>query len=195
MTETKDQPTDYSGQSNEVSALHEAFNATKIRFNDRAVALASFRDGGRREISFSETGEPRCVYDSQEMSLVDGLIRFAHDRHDLIDARTLPREGAPGRPGVMSKEDLKTPKDVSDYISAYGGDAYERLPLTSKPTSEIVTFEDYCALPTSEKAKILGKFGANFPATLPRKANPDRPNDQTYINSKLLEKQKKIRSS
>jgi hypothetical protein len=139
-------------QNNEATAIHAAFDTTGVRFHDRAAALAEFKVG--REIIFDDDGNPHTYYDGGEaLSLDQGLLRFAYDRRDLCDQRTLPRAGVgAARPGLESKSDYPDVKSKLSFIEARGLDAWSKLPLTGvSPKGEILTQEDFRRLPLAEK--------------------------------------------
>lgn len=170
--------------------LIASFDATNIKFNDRSAALEAITEG--REITYDEAGNPSIVYDGQTLPLSDALTRFAFDRRDLVDGRTLPKQGAGGgRVGTLSKADLVDYKAKAAFIAENGGDAYERLPLKPPASTELKYREAYYALSRSEKVKLIEKHGANFAATLPK-----RPTGQplgTFIANDKLAELKKIR--
>jgi hypothetical protein len=63
--------------------------------------------------------------------------------------------------GPRSKSELKSWKEKSDYISKYGLDAFEALPLKAArnvPISQM-TNEDYHELSWAEKSKIIDRVG------------------------------------
>lgn len=175
----------------EAQKLNAAFDATGIKFNDRAQALASFKEG--REIVYDESGEPCTRYDSEYLPLSDALTRFAYDRRDLVDGRTLPRQGAgSARPGTLSKADFTDVKSKVEFIREHGEDAYARLPLTGVGTSEVKTRQDFMKLPREEKVRRYAADPECFNKL------PSAPTDQikgSFINHAAIAKQQAIRPS
>jgi hypothetical protein len=170
--------------SNEVTKLNEAFEKSGLTFRDRAGTLAVFK--ADHEIVFGEDGEPYSFFDGERQPLHSALHKFGAINRELIDGRSLPRE----KGGVTSKADLKDFKAKSDYISKFGGAAYEALPLAPKATSEVVYREDFHALDRPEKVRRI----AADPDILSRL--PARPTGQPYgakVNFEALERQRKIR--
>jgi hypothetical protein len=172
-------------QSKQAEAIHAAFDSTGVKFHDRAAALAELKAGGR-EITFDAEGKPHAHYDGESgVPLDQVLLRFGFDRRELIDQRTLPREGAgAGRPGLQSKSDFKTIKEKVDYIARYGEDAFARLPLTGVSGSEITTQADWFALPPQERAR---RWGAD-PLAFSKLAKVAKP----APNSKALSKKQEM---
>lgn len=171
-------------------ALIASFDKTGITFNDRSATLEAITDG--REIRYDDAGNPNITYDGQVLPLADALTRFAFDRRDLVDGRTLPKQGAGGgRVGTLSKADLPDYKAKAAFIAENGGDAYERLPLNPPASGELKYREDYYALSRSEKVKLIEKHGSDFATTLPRRPS-GQPLGAFIANDKLAEL-KKIR--
>jgi hypothetical protein len=139
-------------ESKQAEAIHAAFDKTGVKFHDRAAALAEFKAGGR-EIIFDEDGQPHSYYDGEALGLDQSFLRFAYDRRELCDQRTLPRAGAGGgRIGLESKADFTTTKEKLAFIEARGEDAWAKLPLTGvAPKGEILTQDDFRKLPLAEK--------------------------------------------
>ena len=115
-------------------------------------------------------------YDGDVLALSKALHRFAHDRRDLADGRSLPRndEGR-GRPGVASRADFKTVAEKTAYIQKHGVDAFERLPATAPVTKEIQTRQDFFKLSTAEKprtqdeSRLLSEFVRSVMTRLQRR--------------------------
>ena len=139
-------------ESEKATALNESFDATGISFHSRPEALSAFREG--REVTYTD-GVAHSVYDGVQMTLSDCLSRFAFDRKELVDGRTLPREGVgTSRPGIASRADLKTVSDRVAYVNAFGAEAFEKLPLQTVDSTELRTFDDWMKLPLAEKVKL-----------------------------------------
>jgi hypothetical protein len=133
--------------------LNTAFDATGVKFHDRAAALAELKKDGR-EITFNEDGTASFPYDSETLPLADALLRFGYDRRDLVDARTLPREGAgAARPGLLSKADFATTADRVKFINKRGLLAYEKLPSSGVGSNEVKTKSDWLKLPLAERVR------------------------------------------
>jgi len=148
--------------------LHEAFEGTGITWNNRAEALADFRQG--REIVY-EDGEPQVRYDGEFLHLKDALLRFGYDRRDLIDGRSLPKTGiGTARSGQASKADFETLASKVAYIREFGEDSWAKLPMKA-PTGngEVLTQEDFAALPRAEKVRRI-RLDPDCNAKLPRSA-------------------------
>jgi hypothetical protein len=181
---------------NRADTLNAAFDATSIKFHDRAQTLATFLNNGEREITYDESGQPFAKYDSEILPLADALKRFAYDdKLGLCDRRTLPREGVtPSRPGIASKADFATLREKLDWLAVNGDEAYALLPLTPPVSGEVLTREDYYRLPRSQKTELAAKHGPDFLSTLPSKQDPNRTAG-SYINHQALDRLKKINPS
>lgn len=144
-------------QHQQAQAINTAFDAAGIGFKaKRSDVLAELKNNGEREVAFDKDGNPHIKYDGQILTLSEALHRFAYDRRDLADQRTLPKQDeGRGRPGIASKADFATVAEKTAYIREHGIDAYERLPVTTPKTSEVRFREDFFALPTAEKARRL----------------------------------------
>jgi hypothetical protein len=174
--------------SRKAELINAAFDAAQVRFNDRATALAAFKEG--REIIF-EDGQPYTRFDSEYLPLSDALLRFGYDRHELVDGRTLPRTGAgAARPGLASKADFPTVKDKVDFINKNGEDAWARLPLTGVAGTEVKTIADWKRLPLSEKVR---RVNADPDAVRKLAPTPTVRQHGAFINTEALERQKAIR--
>lgn len=172
----------------EPKALHAAFDETKIVFHDRAAALAKFKEG--REIIFGDDGQPYSTYDGEtSVRLADALTRWALDTRDpaLFDGRSLPRHGANGRPGIISKADFDTVASRVAYITEFGEDSWARLPLKGIATSEILTKQSWMKLPLSEKVRRTAADPDAFSKL------PDKPTDQirgSFIHHAAIAREK-----
>lgn len=154
----------------EAQAINAAFDNAGVGFKaERADVLEQFKAGGERTITFDEEGQPFSKYDGQILPLNEALHRFGHDRKDLVDRRTLPREDAgKGRPGVASKADFTTLREKTAFIAEHGLTAYEKLPLTAPVSQEIRFKEDFFKLPLSQKTELLKK-DADYLNNLPNR--------------------------
>src|SRR6185437_10748659 len=121
-----------------------AFATCKARFHDNSSALEALKADGR-EIHFEE-GRAYVNYDSEILELSDALLRFGYDRRELVDGRSLPREGAgASRPGIASKADYTTAQKVQ-FISENGLAAWEKLPSSGIGSAEIASKADWYRL-------------------------------------------------
>lgn len=178
------------GVGAEARKLNEAFDKTGVSFHDRAAALAALKSDGR-EIVFDDAGEPSVLYDNHQMPLSDALLRLGYDRRELVDGRTLPRQGVgASRPGLASKEDFKTVREKLDWIAANGADAWERLPLTGVQSAEVRTKQDWYKLPRAEKVRLTA-LDPNYFDKLP--SAPAVRQHGAFINVEGIERQKAIR--
>jgi hypothetical protein len=174
----------------EARAIHEAFDSTGVTFHDRAATLAALKQNGR-DVVF-DNGVPHIVYDGELLELKEGLLRLAYDRRDLADRRTLPRAGAgTSRPGIDSKDRYKTTREKLDFISTYGAEAWERLPLRGPSTSEVLTREDFLRLPRQERMRryaadpsVLAKLPSSSSRYIPGSAKVNVEGLQRHLASK-----------
>jgi hypothetical protein len=174
----------------EAIKLNESFDKAGLTFHSRADALGEFRQG--REITFDQDGEPSVTYDGENLPLSAALLRFGYDRRDLIDGRSLPRNGAgKARPGLASKSDLKTFKEKAEFIKQFGGAAYEALPLVGVQSSEVKTRQDWMKLPRQEKVRRLAADPEAF-NKLPNAAPTGRVNG-SLINQTGIDKHRAAR--
>jgi len=174
----------------EAKAINEAFTRTGIKYTaSNADTLAAFG----REVQFDDDGQPHALYDSEILPLEDALTRWAADQAEgVCDRRTLPRSAA-GRPGgseVTSREDLRTVKDRSDFITKFGLDTYEKLPAKTQVTKELVTHADFRALSLAQKTRII-RENPDILSKLKHTPNPDQVAG-AYVNRELLERQKRL---
>jgi hypothetical protein len=170
--------------------LNQAFDDSKITYLNRADALGAFKV--EHEISEDENGVLTTTYDGVTASLSDALVKFGLDRRELVDGRSLPRDGVVGRPvPLTSRADLKTIKGKSEYITSFGLAAYEALPRFSEPTSELKTREQWKLLSSKEKSRLIG-LDPNVFAKLSSTPNPDRAG-KAYTNTAALAKLASIR--
>jgi hypothetical protein len=139
-------------ETSAAAALNGSFDRSRITFHSRSETLAALKATGS-EITYDELGKPWTRYEHEYLELESALIRFGLDQPQLADGRTLPRHGAPGRMGTMSKDQLKTIADKVAWINEHGEDAFARLPLTPPVSREVRTQEDWFALPPSERAR------------------------------------------
>jgi hypothetical protein len=141
-------------ESDKAAIMHQHFDATGVRFHDRATTLAELKKDGR-EITFDADGTPSVTYDSEPLQLKDALLRFAYDRRDLVDGRTLPREGVGStRPGTLSKADMTLPEKLA-FIRDRGADAFAKLPSQNFDTKPLMYREDFYKLSRTEKVRRI----------------------------------------
>jgi hypothetical protein len=179
-----------------VEQLTSSFDATGIRFHDRAEALAKFRENHIIE----HTNEGAfTTYDGERVDLATGLTRWAYDHREVCDARTLPREGAgAARPGIDNKTNYPDAASKAKYIRDNGFDAWERLPVIGPTSNEVLTKQDWYKLPRAEKVRRLTADAQAF-EKLPNAPPGQRPVDEMVIrggakiNVAALERQRKIR--
>lgn len=183
--------TDQIGQ--EAARINLAFDQTRITFHNRAEALAALKDGGR-EIIAGEDDKLYVTYDGECIELSDALTRHAIDNRDLCDRRTLPRNGAVGRPGTASKADYTTAADKAKFIAENGIEQWEKLPLKPPVTGETLTKQSWYKLPRAEKVRRLAadpdafnKLPAGDPTIKGALVN------RSYTNREALAKQASIR--
>jgi hypothetical protein len=169
--------------------LNKAFDITGLIWNDRAKALAAFKETGT-EITYDdgEEGEARAGYDGERNILLsEALKRFAYDKREHIDGRSLPRAGVgAARPGTASKADFTTIKEKVDFINLHGGETYERL-VTHTPmqSSAVVTQRDFDLLPRSEKVRRISE-DETCRAKLPRGVAPT-PNEGKRTQKEIMD--------
>jgi hypothetical protein len=178
--------------------LNAQFDATNIKFHDRAAAIASLTADGR-EVIYPEDGSAQVHYDGERLGLREALTRLAFDQRDLVDGRTLPREGAgTARPGTLSKSDM-TMQEKLEYIKTNGADAYARIPSQNHDSKPLETQADWYKLSRKERVRRTAADPQVFtklpPA--PREASPVTKLEQiapgTKINRSALEREKAIR--
>ena len=187
--ENKTEHTPSWGIASEAQRIHSSFDQTGISFHDRADALAAFG----RPVTFNDhTGDPEAFYDGQDLPLSECLKRFAYDRQDLVDRRTLPREGmGTTRAAQLSKSSFSTTAEKTAYIREHGVDAWESLPLKPPVSTEVRTKQDFWKLPVEEKSRRI-RENPNYVETLPN-APPQVQTGFAKVNYDLLEKQRKLR--
>jgi hypothetical protein len=169
----------------EARSLHEEFDATGVKFHDRAATLAALKGDGR-DIVFDD-GVPKIVYDGELLPMRDALLRYAYDHRTAVDSRTLPRGGAgTSRPGIDAKDNYKTLSEKVGFINQFGADAWERLPLTGVGTSEVLTREDFLKLPRQERMRRYAADPAVL-AKLPSSSGRYMPG-QAKVNAEGIER-------
>jgi len=186
-------------ESEQAAVLNAAFDSTNIKFYDRSVALAALKADGR-EVVFTDDGTARIHYDGEQLDLADALTRLGFDRRELIDGRTLPREGAgTARQGTLSKADFPDVQSRVKFIRENGAEAWEKLPTVNHDTKPVTTREDWYKLSRAEKVRRIASDPHAFsklPAA-PSAANPVTKLEQvapgTQVNRAALEHEKKIR--
>lgn len=170
-------------QDPEVQALHDAFDATKITWHDRAATLAAFR--AQAEIYKKEDGQLYSYFQGEEMPFHEALVKHAMGNRVEVDARTLPKNT------VDSKENYVSVRAKVDFIQKHGEDAWSNLPTSSVVIPTVVQFQDdFRKLPLAEKARLLNE-DPDYVAKLPARPNPNKVGE-TYINHELITKQKRI---
>ena len=177
-------------QQEEVAALNKAFDDSAIHFHDRATALAALKEGGRQIVW--QDGTPHIVYDSIQLPLPDALKRFGFDRRDLVDGRTLPKQGlGTSRPSVLGRDSFSSDSEKVAWIKEHGYEAWQKLPSRGvQVTSELKTFADWTKLPTAEKVRLIGEDPNIISKLAP--GQPSRPGG-VYINHEAMERIRKIR--
>lgn len=137
----------------EATALNAAFDATGVKFHDRAAALAAFKEN--HHIEYNEVGTPMTFFDGEHIELRDALTRYGYDSPDgVCDRRTLPREGSGGgRRGTLSRADFTTSAEKSKFIAEHGITAWEKLPSKNTDGQEVVTKQDWYRLSRAEKVR------------------------------------------
>jgi len=158
----------------EADRLNSSFDETGIAFHSRSETLAALKATGTEITYAEEDGKPYCRFDGEYLPLADALTRIALDDRSLADGRTLPRSGVTGRASLASKADLKSTKEKSDFITKFGFDAYQALPLTGPTSTEVKTQEDFLRLPPREKSRRYG-LDPNCFANLPREPKGQSP--------------------
>lgn len=172
-----------AANSPEVQQLIDAFDKTGISWHDRAATLAAFR--AQAEIYQKEDGELYTYYNGKEMPFHEGLVKHAIGNRIEVDARTLPKNT------VDSKENYQSTAAKVAYIAKHGTDQWASLPRTSVVVPNVVEFQDdFRRLPLAEKARLLNE-DPDFLVKLPARPDPNRAG-QSYINHKLIERNKKI---
>lgn len=141
--------------SNQAPIINAQFDATNIKFHDRAAALAVLKADGR-EVIFTEDGTASIHYDGEVLPMKDALTRLAFDRRELVDGRTLPKEGAgTARPGTLSKADFPDVQSRVKFIREHGVEAWERLQTVNHDSKPVEYREDFHKLsPASQTAQL-----------------------------------------
>lgn len=169
--------------------LTEVFDATGVRFYDRATVLAAFKEN--HEIHYDEAGEPTTFFDGEHVPLKDALTRYAYDAPDgVCDRRTLPREGSGGgRRGTASKADFDLAGKVA-FIKEHGISQWEQMPSKNADSQEVRTKADWYRLSRTEKVRRTAANPNAF-SDLPNAPQTGRVNG-ALINEAGLEKHKAV---
>ncbi len=175
----------------EAVAINDELEKTGLTFQ---VSGSEVLKGYGREILFGEDNMPYSKYDGEILPLSDAILRWSMDERNanVVDLRSLPRTGAPGRPGIASKADLKTLSQKVAFIAEHGEDAFSRLPLTSGLTKEVETRADWFKLSRAEKVRRTALDPDAF-EKLPPAPLPGRHN-QSFANTAALDKIADLRS-
>jgi hypothetical protein len=183
-------------ESDKAQILNAQFDATNIKFRDRSTALQALLAGGC-EVIYTEDGSAQVHYDGERLGLRDALTRLAFDQRDLVDGRTLPREGTTGRQGTLSKADMTLQEKIA-YVRDHGADAFARIPSVNFDTKPVTTREDFYRLSRAEKVRriaadpnILAKLPSAPKVSVVEQLETVAPG--VRINRAGLEKQKAIR--
>ncbi len=173
------------GMNSEAKSIHASFDECGITFSDRAEAIAEFG----RAITFDpETGNAEADYDGERLPLSECLKRFAFDRRDLVDGRTLPPNGLGNtRQAPMSKESFNSPSEKVAFINEFGLQAWTALPTKAPASREVVTKEDWRTLSVQEKSRRLR---ANPRAYDELPSAPKVPSSFAKVNWDLIQKQR-----
>jgi hypothetical protein len=164
------------------ASLNRAFDSSALIFHSRSEALGAFKQG--REIVF-EDGEPFALYDGVIQPLGDALAKFGADNRGYIDGRSLPRAGVDAsRPGVLSKNGFASLAEKVAYIAEHGAEAFEKLPLQTRDTSELTHQSQWYKLNIAERVRLTSLDPDAF-----SKLKPGPKPGGTYINEKALAKE------
>lgn len=176
-----------------VSLLTKAFADSGLTYSDPAEALSAFKAGNHTIISTPEGLQTIYNGHRQPLHLALGQWGRTGEGEVHVDKRSLPH-GEKSVGGVRSKSDLTTPALKTAYIAKHGLAAFEKLPRTYTPTSEVVYRDEYYKLPLSQKVE-LGKKGvtaADFPARVAPAGDGMTVKNGARVNEAGLAKQRAI---
>jgi hypothetical protein len=179
-------------QSEQATAIHAEFDKSGVVFADRAAALAKLKLD--HPITY-EDGVPVTTFDGRQVPLHKAIQRFAQvhrsDGTIGVDKATLP--DVPSH-GITSKSEFSSTAERAQFISKFGFDEFDKLPLnTPPPTREIVYQDDYFRLSQPEKMALIDLHGPYYATSLPRRPTGQTPG--SFINHDLIAKNKAIKFS
>lgn len=145
-------------------AIQDVFDASTIRFKQ---APAQVLRGVTGKVVFNADGIPMT---DSGLTLADAIVQYGKV-NPMTVAQTIAEVHDGGKSHIRSKDQLRTPREVSDFINANSGDAYNRLPLHApEPVNEeTMEFAEYKKLPYERKKALADKHGWGFAAKLQRR--------------------------
>ncbi len=145
----------------QTDAVAEGFKDSGVKFHDIDAVKVLLAEGGHA-ITIGDDGKATVAYDGEQLSLAEGLRRFAEDNKFLADGRTIRETTRP-----KSKESFKTREEKMEFINKHGVDAFEALPLRAPHAGPVKCFDDFVKLTLSEKSRLL-REDPDFLRRLPR---------------------------